>query len=208
MLRHTLVTTAAVLATSASLVHAGPGCMNGKQAMGWGPQPAMAGPGYGSYGQMPGYGSHARMPGYGYSAPARGMYRPQYSPMMAGTGQPGYYPPAPAAKLQHQHQHQQAAVASSKPQAEVVDTNNVTVRIKGMRFEPSMIKVEPGTTVTWIHEAGAPHTVTGGNGELQSSTMTGGQSFSHTFSEAGSYDYACNFHPMMKGQVVVEGSAS
>jgi plastocyanin len=86
--------------------------------------------------------------------------------------------------------------------------DNITVRISGMRFEPSTITVQPGTTVTWIHEDGAPHTVTGENGALQSGTLTGGQRFSHTFEEGGSFDYACNFHPMMKGRVVVEESSS
>ena len=77
-----------------------------------------------------------------------------------------------------------------------------------MRFEPATITVQPGTTVTWIQEDGAPHTVTGKNGQLQSDTLMGGQRFSHTFDEAGSYDYACNFHPMMKGTVVVEEGSS
>jgi amicyanin len=194
MLKNTLISTAAVLATTATLAHAGPGCMNGgKQAMGWYPQQAMSAPGH--------YG-HAQMPRYGYGAPGMAMMRPQYSPvpMMAGAGQYGYQRPqaaAPAGEAQR---------TTTGPDEAGAD--NITVRIKGMRFEPSSITVKPGTTVTWIQEDGAPHTVTGSNNELQSDTLTGGQRFSHTFSEAGSYNYACNFHPMMKGKVVVEDSTS
>jgi hypothetical protein len=83
----TLISTAIVLAASASLVQAGPGCKSGKQPMGWNPQQAMAGPGYNGY---------AQMPAYGYGAPPRAMYRPQHSPATSGAAQPGYYPAAPA----------------------------------------------------------------------------------------------------------------
>jgi len=197
MTRHTLVTTAILLASSASLVQAGPGCMNGKQPMGWSPQQAMAGPGYNGY---------ARMPGYGYGMPPGAMGMPQYSPMMSGARQSGYH--APAHMAYDQRQTAASSQAVEKQPAEVAAGENITVRIKGMRFEPAVITVTPGTTITWIQEDGSPHTVTGKKGELQSSTLMGGQSFTHTFSDAGSYDYACNFHPMMKGRVVVEGSAS
>ena len=74
-----------------------------------------------------------------------------------------------------------------------------------MRFEPAEIRVKPGTTVTWIQEDRAPHTVTGA-GKLDSKTLTSGQRYSHTFTRSGEYAYACNFHPMMKGRVIVEDS--
>ena len=97
--------------------------------------------------------------------------------------------------------------SSSRP----VDDNgnsgeNITVRIDGMRFEPSSITVKPGTTVTWIHGSSMPHTVTGNADGLRSSTLYSGQHFSHTFDAAGRYDYTCDFHPSMKGSVIVEAS--
>jgi plastocyanin len=194
MHRHTLIAAAVVLAAATTPIHAGPGCKTGgKHPMGWYPQQHMAAPGYNGYGQMP---------RYGYGSPGRAMMRPQYSPvpMMAGARQPGYYAP------------QTAAANSQADRGESgsgdVDAENITVRIKGMRFEPASVTVKPGTTVTWIQEDGAPHTVTGTGGELRSDTLMGGQRFSHTFPEAGSFDYACNFHPMMKGTVVVSDSAS
>ena len=85
---------------------------------------------------------------------------------------------------------------------------NITVRIDGMRFEPSNITVKPGTTVTWIHESQMPHTVSGQSGQLRSGTLYNGQKFSHTFDAAGRYDYLCGLHPSMKGSVVVEDAAS
>jgi plastocyanin len=83
---------------------------------------------------------------------------------------------------------------------------NVTVRINGMRFEPSNITVKPGTTVTWVHGSSVPHTVTGNADGLRSSTLYSGQQFTHTFDAAGRYDYSCDFHPAMKGSVIVEES--
>jgi amicyanin len=80
----------------------------------------------------------------------------------------------------------------------------VTVRIDGMRFEPASITVKPGTTVTWIQGSPMPHTITGNAEALRSNTLLSGQTYSHTFEAAGRYDYACDFHPSMKGSVIVE----
>ena len=95
----------------------------------------------------------------------------------------------------------QVATSGSEPAGE-----NITVRIDGMRFEPANITVKPGTTVTWIHDSRMPHTITGNADGLRSSTLNGGQQYSHTFDAAGRYDYACDFHPSMKGSVIVEAS--
>jgi len=51
-----------------------------------------------------------------------------------------------------------------------------------------------------------PHTITGTADGLSSSTLYSGQQYSHTFDTTGRYDYACDFHPSMKGSVIVEPS--
>ena len=207
MTKYRLLSAAIVLSTTAATVHAGPGCMNNRQATGWyspqamygHPQHMMTRPGSMDIAQMPGYArpqADMAMPQY--------RQMPQYSPMMAGARQQEYY--RPAASMQ-QKPSAATSVSKNTPQGNAYG-DSVTVRIKGMSFEPAQITVSPGTTVTWVQEDGYPHTVTGSRGELASDTMMNGQSFTHTFDEAGSYDYACNFHPMMKGQVVVEDNAS
>ena len=207
MTRYRLLSAAIVLSTSAAAVQAGPGCMNNRQATGWYSPQAM----YGYPQQMmprPGSMGHAQMSAYArpHNGMAMSQYRqmPHYSPMMAGARQQDYY--RPAASMQQQPSAATSA-GNNTPQDEA-SGDSVTVRIKGMSFEPARITVTPGTTVTWIQEDGYPHTVTGSSGELASDTMMSGQRFTHTFDEAGSYDYACNFHPMMKGQVVVDDNAS
>jgi amicyanin len=83
------------------------------------------------------------------------------------------------------------------------DTNSVTIR--GFAFNPATLTVKVGTTVTWTNEDAAPHTVTSVTGsELGSSTLSTGQSYSHTFSTAGDFDYYCTIHPSMKAKIIVE----
>ena len=78
-------------------------------------------------------------------------------------------------------------------------------------FIPSTVTVEVGETVTWDNTDGsAAHTATAGtaadgrSGVWDSSLiMAGGASFSHTFDDAGTYDYFCMVHPWMAGAVMV-----
>ncbi len=82
---------------------------------------------------------------------------------------------------------------------------SAAVTIVDFAFEPASVTIPRGSTVTWTHAGSAPHTVTGGFGD--SGTLASGQVFSHTFTEAGTFDYVCQFHPQMTGQIVVEGAA-
>ncbi|MGQ0606718.1 MAG: cupredoxin domain-containing protein [Candidatus Nitrosotenuis sp.] len=70
-------------------------------------------------------------------------------------------------------------------------------------FIPSTAHVTVGGTITWKNVDSAAHTATEMNSKFDSSiVMTDGE-FSHTFEEAGTFDYMCIVHPWMKGQVVV-----
>ncbi|MGI0019607.1 MAG: cupredoxin domain-containing protein [Nitrososphaera sp.] len=79
-------------------------------------------------------------------------------------------------------------------------------------YSPSPLTVKVGDTVTWINNDFEQHTVTSGTGmsdpnsgdELSSYLMSFGARYEHTFDEAGQYEYYCQIHPMMKGEVVVE----
>jgi len=70
-------------------------------------------------------------------------------------------------------------------------------------FIPNVAHVTVGGTVTWKNVDSAAHTATEANGVFDSSiVMTDGE-FSHTFADAGTFDYTCIVHPWMKGQVIV-----
>lgn len=74
------------------------------------------------------------------------------------------------------------------------------VSVVDNRFEPGVIEVSPGDTVTWTWEGSAPHDVDGES--FQSEVQTSG-TFEHTFDEAGEYEYICNIHSGMTGMVIV-----
>ena len=78
------------------------------------------------------------------------------------------------------------------------------VTVSGMQYQPAVIEVSRGDTVTWRFRDAVPHTVTGRGGDFSSDRMTAGGSFQHTFSEAGEFDYYCAVHPNMRGKVIVK----
>jgi halocyanin-like protein len=75
-------------------------------------------------------------------------------------------------------------------------------------FAPPAIRVDTGTTVTWVWTGeGNMHNVVHEGGDFESQqTAEEGFEFEHTFDEAGTYRYACTPHAAlgMKGAVVVE----
>ncbi|VVB85428.1 Cupredoxin-like domain protein [uncultured archaeon] len=75
------------------------------------------------------------------------------------------------------------------------------VDIKSTTFDPAIITVPIGTTVTWTNRDTVPHIVRGSG--FDSGSLDPGQTFSRTFSTTGSYDYGDPSHPSMSGTVVV-----
>ena len=77
------------------------------------------------------------------------------------------------------------------------------VVIEQFKFNPPSLTVPVGTTITWVNKDSVSHTVTSSQG-FGSDKLEQGGTFSHTFSAAGTYNYACKFHPRMTGTVVVQ----
>jgi plastocyanin len=80
-------------------------------------------------------------------------------------------------------------------------------------YDPNPVEAKVGDTVTWTNDDTQPHTVTSGSngkpdGKFDSSPnmnpmLAPGQTFEHTFEEAGEYPYYCAVHPAMVGTVSV-----
>ena len=76
-------------------------------------------------------------------------------------------------------------------------------------YLPGMMTVAPGTTVTWVVEDTAAHTVTSGSptsgigGDIDSGLLAPGAEFEHTFDQSGTYEYFCVVHPWMVGAITV-----
>jgi plastocyanin len=81
----------------------------------------------------------------------------------------------------------------------------VPVDIRDFAYNPNLIEIAAGDTVTWTNQDEVPHTATGEDrGVLQSGTISPGASFSQVFPEAGEFAFFCEFHPNMTGTVVVQ----
>lgn len=80
----------------------------------------------------------------------------------------------------------------------------VAVTLKGSRFEPSTLTVVVGQTVEFTNADKIQHTVTEINGAWDSGTLENGQKWQQTFTKAGTVEYLCGFHPMMRGKIVVQ----
>jgi plastocyanin len=82
------------------------------------------------------------------------------------------------------------------------NTSTNTVSIPGMSFSPGTITIKAGITVTWKNNDYTAHTVTADDSSFDSGNLDPGQSFSHTFSSAGTINYHCKYHTMT-GKVIV-----
>lgn len=87
------------------------------------------------------------------------------------------------------------------PQSTPNEISNTTVDIKGFAFEPGTITVPIGTTITWTNRDSVQHTVTGDI--FGSSSISQNDTYSHSFPDAGTFDYYCAIHPNMRGKVIV-----
>ena len=82
-----------------------------------------------------------------------------------------------------------------------------TVSLFRACFAPPLLRVEPGTTVTFRNDDSFDHIVIG-TGWGSGKTLGQGDEFTQTFRVAGTYAYTCNLHYGMNGAVIVgEGAA-
>ncbi|HEV2891429.1 MAG TPA: plastocyanin/azurin family copper-binding protein [Frankiaceae bacterium] len=88
--------------------------------------------------------------------------------------------------------------------SDAVKTDHVTLP-KSYKFEPNVVSVAPGTTVTWTNEDDFPHDVTLLDGTKERKPLSIGKSATITFADKGTFRYQCSIHPQqMKGTVIVE----
>ena len=95
-----------------------------------------------------------------------------------------------------------AGCAGSGDSSAPVATTEVEMG-KSYRFDPKIIEVEAGETVTWANEDNFTHTVqVDGREDHQ---VGKGESVSITFDTPGTYRYVCTLHSQdMDGEVIVK----
>ena len=74
-----------------------------------------------------------------------------------------------------------------------------------MKFNPEDLTINVGDTVTWTNNDGMGHTATSTDGpaSFDSGNIATGATWSFTFTEAGTYDYKCNYHSSMTATITV-----
>jgi plastocyanin len=71
-------------------------------------------------------------------------------------------------------------------------------------FKPDSLTITAGTTVVWIDNSDAPHTVTSDTNVFDTpSNITEGKTFGLVFNTPGTYNYHCKIHPNMKAVITV-----
>lgn len=91
------------------------------------------------------------------------------------------------------------AAAATMKKVLIKETNN------RYHYTPLKITVAKGTTVTWTNKTDVEHNVSDTqNGMKVNKDIKQGKTVSFTFTKAGTYKYHCEYHPYMKGTVVVK----
>ena len=96
--------------------------------------------------------------------------------------------------------HPSSSTVAEKP----ADANSVS--ISNYTFNPTPLKVKVGTKVTWTNHDIAKHSITMDSGQAggpDSQLFAKGESYSFTFTTAGTFKYHCSPHPYMHGVVEV-----
>jgi plastocyanin len=83
-----------------------------------------------------------------------------------------------------------------------------TVTVMGMMFMPGTVSTTLGGSVTWTNQDSLAHTVTSDQGFWNSGTKAPGDTYTRTFTSAGTFAYHCSIHPEMHGKVSVPLTSS
>lgn len=95
---------------------------------------------------------------------------------------------------------------SSNPQI-VIEPGSGT-NATSIYYSPANLVVVIGVnnTVTWVNNDDVPHTATADNGSFNSGSLNPDQSYTYTFTTPGTFTYHCNYHPWMRGTIVVKAA--
>jgi plastocyanin len=78
------------------------------------------------------------------------------------------------------------------------------VEINNFSFAPSTVTVPVGTRVIWTNKDEIQHNIVTGDKTVKSKLLDTNETFTFTFTKAGTYSYICTVHPRMKGTIVVQ----
>jgi plastocyanin len=87
-----------------------------------------------------------------------------------------------------------------------------TIVIHDLQFDPPSVAVAKGSKVTWTNSDQIPVQIQTDSfgttptvpGQFSSEPLNPGESYTHTFDDAGTFTYSDPFHPYMTGSVAVK----
>ncbi|MBV9174250.1 MAG: cupredoxin domain-containing protein [Chloroflexi bacterium] len=82
---------------------------------------------------------------------------------------------------------------------------SASVTIQKFAFSPASMTIHAGDSVTWTNNDAVAHTTTSDDkSSWDSKEIQPNTTFTHTFSQPGTYTYHCSVHPFMKGTIEVQ----
>jgi plastocyanin len=85
------------------------------------------------------------------------------------------------------------------------DGNGTVVEIADFAFKPATVTVDQGATISFVNRDSADHTATADDhSAFDTGTIKRGATSPVVASQTGTFSYVCDFHPFMKGTVVVK----
>lgn len=78
------------------------------------------------------------------------------------------------------------------------------IEIDNFSFSPTTVTVPVGTRVTWTNRDEIQHNIVTPDKTIKSKLLDTKETFTYTFTKAGTYSYICTLHPRMKGTIVVQ----
>lgn len=95
------------------------------------------------------------------------------------------------------------------PTVEVAVTDESNANGGFGAFQPAEVRIRAGDRVRWTQAGSVPHTVTDGirgaaTGRFDEVVVDAGDTFEHTYDDAGTFPFHCRPHFGMDGVVVVE----
>ncbi|MDE1181017.1 plastocyanin/azurin family copper-binding protein [Paraburkholderia sp.] len=97
------------------------------------------------------------------------------------------------------------ATVATAPIAQAQSVPN-TVVIDNFTFNPPVLHVSAGSTVTWQNHDDMPHMIVSSATPraFSSPPVDSGEHYTTTFAKPGTYAYFCSMHPRMTGTVIVK----
>lgn len=122
-------------------------------------------------------------------------------PAAANDSPPGSINPLPGNNPFPVNNISAPSVNVTLPSESLLGDNEIWIQVHA--FNPAILNISVGTTMTWTNKDSEFHTVTSDTG-IFGSGLSYKDTYQFTFTKAGTYNYYCDPHPDMTGTIYVK----